>query len=92
VTFFFEVLFTFFLSLIPAWSDEYENNNPIIQIPNEPSIDQNQNNNNNLNPNEENQHHDNIANHEQNFNNQNIMNGFVNEENKGNLNLSILIF
>lgn len=22
---------TFFLSLIPAWSDEFENNNPIIQ-------------------------------------------------------------
>jgi len=81
VTFFFEVIFTFFLSLIPAWSDEFENNHPIIHNnTNEANNNANQNNNiNALNINEQNQNNEN---NQDNLNKENIGDG-VQEEEKG---------
>lgn len=72
------MLFTFFLSLIPAWSDEFENNHPIIHNNTEANSNQNPNNNN-LNNNEENQINENQE-------NPNIDGeGIIQEEAKGNL-------
>lgn len=80
------MIFTFFLSLIPAWSDEFENNHPIIHNnTNEVNNNANQNNNNNnnnnaLNNNEQNQNNELNQN---NFNNQNLGDGVIQEEAKG---------
>lgn len=74
------MIFTFFLSLIPAWSDEFENNNPIIHNTIEANHNPNQNiNNNPLNNNEQIQNNEN----QNNLNNINVVDGAIQEEAKG---------
>ena len=70
------------MSLIPAWSDEFENNHPIIHNTNEANNNTNQNiNNNALNNNEQqNPNNENIQN---NLNNQVLVDGVIQEEAKG---------
>jgi len=62
------------LSLIPAWSDEFENNHPIIHNNNNEATNNQNPNNNAFNNNEQNQ---NI------LNNENIEEGAIQEEAKG---------